>query len=302
MLERNGITPTLSEQLIERLFSRSMVSAERVEDLQGMTVKLMALDGNGITGGEYIGNVIETNGRNLVVQPTTRIEIDEGFYQHNVPLLSADPITARAYYISNDPYDCGWVDQNDSNVKLAVFRALPNRMRIYHDGIDEVRFDLVDPDFDKLLEQILKEFPAIRTQNDLAALTSYVHQLIPYRKYTDPREKGVFYKPKFGIELKEYGSVCRHKTAAAIATLELRGIHAVFIHNSGKGTVPHAYYAVYKGLEGQTQPIISDPTANVTGSQAEVLIELQQRGLSINSHLPENALPLKFEPVWDSFV
>lgn len=293
------VTPELtpSAELINRLFARQMTPAGEIPKLQGMKVKLMGILKDGADGEEIIGNVIATEGRDLLVQPTERVEIDEGLYQHNIPLEGADLITATAFYLSADPHQCDWVDQNDSSVQLAVFRDIPNRMHIFQDGVDHVRFSINDPELDVLLKQILEQFPEIKTVQDITSLTAFMHDLIPYREYQDPREKGV-YTPKLGRELAEFGSVCRHITAVTMATLELRGIETSYVVNKSGKDGSHAYLAIDEGLEGQKERVLSDPTWNVSGTQTEVLMKLLTRGSSLQYHLPENATLHKFEPDW----
>lgn len=288
---------TPSAQLITRLFARQMTPVEEIAKLHGVRVKLMAILNKDVKGEEIIGNVIAIEGRNILVQPTARVEIDEGFYQHNVPLNGADPLTATAYFLSDDPYGCNWVDQNDPDVQLAVFRDTPKRLHLFRDGVDHVSFSINDPELDKLLEQILTQFPEIKTIEDVASLTAFMHNLIPYKEYQNPEEKGV-YAPKLGREIAEYGSVCRHITAVTMAVLELRGIETTYVVNKGSKDSSHAYLAIERGLEGQTERIILDPTWNVSGTQTGVLMKLLTRGSSLQYHLPENSTSHKFEPDW----
>jgi hypothetical protein len=292
---------TPSAQLIDRLFARQMTPVEEIAKLHGMKVKLMAIPNNEAESKEIIGDVLAVEGRDILVAPTAMVEIDEGCYQHNIPVKNAEPITATAYFLSDNPYDCDWVDQNDPDVELAIFRDTPNRMHLFRNGVDEVRFSKDDPELDKVLEQVLKQFPEIKTTKDIASLTAFTHDLIPYRAYQEPKEKGIFSYPKLGTELVEYGSVCRHIAAVTMAALELRGVEASFVVNkSGKGGThgSHGYLAIDKGLEDQTERIIADPTWNTSGTQTEVLTKLLARGESLQHHLPENATLHQFEPDW----
>jgi hypothetical protein len=299
-LQHGFSEPAPSRQLIGRLFMRYMTSQEEIAQLQvGTRVKLMAIaDGEE----DLIGHVVKTEGRDIVVMPATRVVIDNNYFQHNIPVKNPDPITAPVYFLTRDPFDSGGldpVDQHDPTVKWAVRSALPNRMHVSQNGFDHLGFSINDPELDIILKEILDQFPVIRTAADVAALTASIHTDIPYKEYQDPRKDGVH---KLGTIINEYGAECRDLAAVAIGVAILgidKDKDPKISYVSNKGSKPsHGYMAIEEGLEDQTEPILSDPTFNVSGTSTEVLLKLLGRSYSLKSHLPENATSYQFEPDW----
>ena len=293
--ERFVDTPTPSEVLVRKIAERHITPVDEVQHLLGERIKLMGYQKNGHNE-ETVGEVLSVSGRSLLVLPEFTNTLDQDLYAIKTPITDPTPRIAHAYFLSEDPYGVGFVEYEDPGVTNAVYEYIPKRISIWRDSDVLIGFDGKDPSLDAFLEKALQRFPTIKTKADIAALTSWIYNEVPYRNYEKPKD--ISYTPRLGKELTAYGSVCRQIAALSIAVLELRDIACVPISNTSPQGKGHMYVGIDEGIEGQTERIIVDPTWNVSGTYTEVLQQLAQRKSSQMFHRPLYQEDLEMGPDW----
>src|SRR5258708_1411258 len=270
-----------------------------------------------------IGRVVKVDGREVTIQPVqkaTSQTVSDEIQRESV--INEPEITRRVLFIS-DNYHVFPPDLNDTDTLVRVFatHGEPDQVIIpirnsffYPEDSQGVNFMRDDPYLGEIIKEALQIFPTIDGPSDLAKLTSWVHNRIPYvriEKLAKEQESRFIsgkdypdYSLPIGQVVEKVGAACRTIAAIELAILETGfNIHASpTVSHPKDETSGHLYLEVplTQKLGSNKKTIttyIADPTWDVYGIREDVIEQLKIQGYNTSFHESSESFPLV--PKWN---